>query len=67
MDSSIPTPTNCGWSRTAAVSRLKRFFAAKGGALLDQAYIYETNKNVGQALDEAGIEVVDFVRASVTE
>jgi elongation factor Ts len=45
----------------------KRFFAAKGGALLDQAYIYETNKNVGQALDEAGIEVVDFVRASVTE
>ena len=45
----------------------KRFFAAKGGALLDQAYIYETNKKVGQALDEAGIEVVDFVRASVTE
>jgi translation elongation factor EF-Ts len=45
----------------------KRFFAAKGGALLDQAYIYETNKNVAQALDEAGIEVVDFVRASVTE
>jgi elongation factor Ts len=45
----------------------KRFFAAKGGALLDQAYIYETGKNVAQALDEAGIEVVDFVRASVTE
>ena len=45
----------------------KRYFAAKGGALLDQAYIYETSKNVGQALDEAGIEVVDFVRASVTE
>jgi elongation factor Ts len=45
----------------------KRFFAAKGGALLDQAYIYETSKNVAQALDEAGIEVVDFVRASVTE
>jgi elongation factor Ts len=45
----------------------KRFFAAKGGALLDQAYIYETNRTVAQALDEAGIEVVDFVRASVTE
>ncbi|MGE5692023.1 MAG: translation elongation factor Ts [Pseudomonadota bacterium] len=45
----------------------KRFFAAKGGALLDQAYIYETGKNVGQALEEAGLEVVDFVRASVTE
>jgi elongation factor Ts len=45
----------------------KRFFAAKGGALLDQAYIYETSKSVAQALEESGIEVVDFVRASVTE
>ena len=45
----------------------KRFFAAKGGALLDQAFIHDTGKNVGQALAEAGIEVVDFVRASVTE
>jgi elongation factor Ts len=45
----------------------KRFFAAKGGALLDQAYIYETSKTVAQALEEARLEVFDFVRASVTE
>ena len=34
--------------------------------LLDQPYIYETDKTVGQALAEEGIEVVDFVRASVS-
>ncbi|HSL63915.1 MAG TPA: translation elongation factor Ts [Gaiellaceae bacterium] len=45
----------------------KRFFAAKGGALLDQAFIHDTGRTVAQAAQEAGIEVVDFVRASVTE
>ncbi|HSC90457.1 MAG TPA: translation elongation factor Ts [Gaiellaceae bacterium] len=45
----------------------KRFFAAKGGVLLDQAFIHDTAESVGRAAEEAGIEVVDFVRASVTE
>ena len=45
----------------------KRFFAATpGGALVEQAWIHEPSKTVGQALSEAGASVARFVRISVT-
>jgi elongation factor Ts len=45
----------------------KRFFAATpGGALVDQAWIHEPSKTVGQALADAGASVARFVRVSVT-
>ena len=41
----------------------KRFFAATpGGALVEQAWIHEPSKTVGQALSDAGASVVE-VRA----
>jgi len=44
----------------------KRFFAAvPGGALVEQAWIHEPSKTVGQALDEAGASITRFVRISV--
>jgi elongation factor Ts len=44
----------------------KRFFAAQpGGVLLDQPYIHDPAKTVGQALAEQGMELVDFQRYSV--
>jgi elongation factor Ts len=44
----------------------KRFFAAQpGGVLLDQPYIHEPSKTVAQALQEQGLELVDFQRYSV--
>jgi elongation factor Ts len=44
----------------------KRFFAAApGGVLLDQAWIHDASKTVGQALEEAGATVVAFTRLSV--
>jgi len=44
----------------------KRFFAATpGGVLIDQPWIHEPSKTVGQALDEAGASVVRFARISV--
>jgi len=44
----------------------KRFFAATpGGVLVDQAWIHEPSKTVGQALDEGGAAVVRFARVSV--
>jgi elongation factor Ts len=44
----------------------KRFFAAvPGGALLDQAWIHEPSKTVGQALADANASVARFVRVSV--
>ncbi|HEY5873114.1 MAG TPA: translation elongation factor Ts [Gaiellaceae bacterium] len=44
----------------------KRFFAATpGGALVEQAWIHEPSKTVGQALGDAGAAVVRFVRISV--
>jgi elongation factor Ts len=44
----------------------KRFFAAvPGGALVEQAWIHEPSKTVGQALSEAGASVARFVRISV--
>jgi elongation factor Ts len=44
----------------------KRFYAATpGGALVEQAWIHEPSKTVGQALSEAGASVARFVRISV--
>ncbi len=44
----------------------KRFFAATpGGALVEQAWIHEPSKSVGQAMQDAGASVVRFVRVSV--
>jgi translation elongation factor EF-Ts len=44
----------------------KRFFAASpGGTLLEQAWIHDAGKTVGQALDEAGAAVTGFTRVSV--
>jgi elongation factor Ts len=40
----------------------KRFFAERGGALLDQPWIHESSKTAGQALKEAGAEVLEFER-----
>lgn len=44
----------------------KRFFAAApGGVLVEQAWIHDAGKTVGQALDEAGARVTGFTRVSV--
>jgi elongation factor Ts len=44
----------------------KRFFAAQpGGVLLDQPWIHDTGKTVGQALADEGAELVEFRRFSV--
>jgi elongation factor Ts len=44
----------------------KRFFAATpGGALVEQAWIHEPSKTVGQALADEGAAVARFVRISV--
>jgi elongation factor Ts len=44
----------------------KRFFAAQpGGVLLDQPWIHDSGKSVAQALQEHGLELVDFQRYSV--
>jgi elongation factor Ts len=44
----------------------KRFFAATpGGALVEQAWIHEPSKTVGQALADADASVVRFARISV--
>jgi elongation factor Ts len=41
----------------------KRFFGAN--VLVDQEWIHDSSKTVGQALEESGAEVVDFQRFSV--
>lgn len=44
----------------------KRFFAATpGGVLVDQAWIHDPSKTVGQALSEAGATIARFARVSV--
>jgi elongation factor Ts len=44
----------------------KRFFAATpGGVLVDQPWIHDPSKTVGQALEEAGASVARFTRVSV--
>ena len=46
----------------------KRFFAAQpGGVLVDQPWIHDSAKTVGQALGEAGARVLAFTRLSVAE
>ena len=46
----------------------KRFFAAyPGGVLVDQAWIHDAGKTVAQALQEEGLEVVEFVRYALGE
>jgi len=46
----------------------KRFFAAQpGGVLVDQPWIHDSAKTVGQALEEGGAKVVAFKRLSVAE
>lgn len=40
----------------------KRFFAERGGVLLDQAWIHDDSLTVGKALAEHGARVVEFVR-----
>jgi elongation factor Ts len=42
----------------------KKFFGAN--VLVDQEWVHDSSKTVGQALQEAGAEVVDFQRFSVT-
>ena len=44
----------------------KRFYAATpGGVLVDQAWIHDASKTVGQALEEVGASIVRFTRISV--
>jgi elongation factor Ts len=44
----------------------KRFFAATpGGVLVEQAWIHDPSKTVGQALSEAGASIARFARVSV--
>jgi elongation factor Ts len=46
----------------------KRFFGAyPGGALLEQEWIHESGKKVGQALQEEGLEVIEFRRFALAE
>jgi elongation factor Ts len=46
----------------------KRFYAASpGGVLTEQPWIHDTAKTVRQALEEGGMEILDFVRFSVAE
>jgi translation elongation factor EF-Ts len=41
----------------------KRFFAES--VLTEQVWIHDSSKTVGQALQEAGLEVLEFRRAGV--
>ena len=43
----------------------KRFFAEKGGVLLEQPWIHDNAKSVEQALSEAGAEVIAFERLAL--
>jgi elongation factor Ts len=44
----------------------KRFFAASpGGVLVEQAWIHDASMRVGEALGNAGAEVVELARVSV--
>jgi elongation factor Ts len=46
----------------------KRFFGAyPGGALAEQEWIHEAGKKVAQALEEEGLEVIEFVRYALAE
>jgi translation elongation factor EF-Ts len=46
----------------------KRFFGAyPGGVLAEQEWIHESGKKVAQALEEEGLEMVEFVRYALAE
>jgi elongation factor Ts len=46
----------------------KRFFAAyPGGVLLEQEWIHESGKKVAQALQDEGLEAIEFVRYALAE
>ena len=46
----------------------KRFFAeSPGGVLFEQPWIHDGNKTVGQALEEAGFQLLEFARYSLAE
>jgi elongation factor Ts len=44
----------------------KRFFAERGGVLLDQPWIHDQSKTVAQALSEEGAEVLEFERFALS-
>ena len=43
----------------------KRFFAERGGVLVEQPWIHDGSKSVAQVLQEAGAEVLEFQRFSL--
>jgi elongation factor Ts len=45
----------------------KRFFAERGGVLLDQPWIHDDSLTVGKALAEHGAEVLELARFSLAE
>lgn len=46
----------------------KRFFGAyPGGVLTEQEWIHESGKKVAQALEEEGLDIVEFVRYALAE
>jgi elongation factor Ts len=44
----------------------KRFFAERGGVLADQPWIHDASQTVGKVLAEAGAEVLEFQRFSLS-
>jgi elongation factor Ts len=44
----------------------KRFFAERGGVLVDQPWIHDQSKTVAQALSEEGAEVLEFERFALS-
>jgi elongation factor Ts len=45
----------------------KRFFAERGGVLADQPWIHDGSQTVGKVLADAGAEVLEFQRFSLSE
>ena len=45
--------------------RLDKWF--EGHVLADQTWIHDTDRRVGDVLDEAGLEIVEFARFAVAE
>jgi elongation factor Ts len=44
----------------------KRFFAERGGVLADQPWIHDSSQTVGKVLSDAGAEVLEFQRFSLS-
>ena len=45
--------------------RLEKWFEAQ--VLVDQAWIHDTDRRVGDVLDEAGLEIIEFERFALAE